>query len=110
MAKDKLKALVRQWREGQPKLQELKPLLSQARKIEADELALRKEIGELLGDRLSIVIDGKTLIHSKETRNSGFDYEHAWNEAMKILSTRSRRKLETLLKPKVIAIHKLATE
>lgn len=105
-----LKAKVRQWRELQPKCCELRPLLSEARRIEENERSLRKEIGELMGDKLSMTVDGKTLIHSKEDRNNGMDYEKAWNEAMKILPARSRRKLEGLLKPRVITIHKLATE
>jgi len=110
MANENLKAKVRQWRELQPKCNEFKPMLSEARRLEDTERALRKEIGELMGDKLSIVIDGKTLIHSKEERNNGLDYEAAWNEAIKILPTRFKRRLELLLKPRLITIHKLASE
>ena len=110
MKNENLKAKVRQWRELQPKCNELRPILSEARRVEDTERALRKEIGELMEERLSIVIDGKTLIHSKEERNNGMDYEKAWAEAMKILPMRYRRKLEPLLKPRLITIHKLASE
>lgn len=110
MANEHLKAAVRKWREMQPKCNELRPLLSEARRLEESERELRKEIGELLGDRLTVSIDGKMLIHSKDTRNNGLDYQAAWNEAMKILPNRYRSKLEPLLKANVITIHKLATE
>lgn len=110
MANENLKAKVRQWRELQPKCNELRPLLSEARRIEDTERALRKEIGELMEGRLSIVIDGKTLIHSQEQRNNGMDYEKAWNEAMKMLPNRFKRRLELLLKPRLVTIHKLASE
>lgn len=110
MANENLKAKVRQWRELQPKCNELRPILSEARRLEDTERALRKEVGELMGDKLSITIDGKTLIHSKEERNNGMDYEAAWNEIMKVLPNRYRRRFESLLKPRIITIHKLATE
>jgi len=110
MSKENLKARVRQWRELQPKCNELRPILSEARRIEEAERSLRKEIGELMEGQLSIVIDGKTLIHSKEERNNGMDYEKAWAEAMKILPNRYRRKLEPLLKSRIVVIHKLASE
>lgn len=110
MANENLKAKVRQWRELQPKCNELRPMLSEARRIEEHERVLRKEIGDLMEDKLSIVIDGKTLIHSKEDRNNGMDYEAAWNEAIKVLPNKYRSKLEDLLKPRIITIHKLASE
>lgn len=110
MANEILKAKVRQWRELQPRYEELKPLLSAGRRVEDNERSLRKEIGELMGDKLSILIDGKTLIHSKEERNNGLDYEKAWTEAVKVLPPCHRRRIEKLLKPKLIVIHKLATE
>ncbi len=110
MAHESLRAMVRQWRELQPKCRDLKPLLSEARRIEETERNLRKEIGETMGDKLSIIVDGKTLIHSSEERNNGLDYERAWHEAMKTLPARKRRKLEALLRPRLMVLHKLATE
>lgn len=110
MANETLKAKVRQWRELQPRYSELRTDLSEARRVEETERGLRKEIGELMEGKLSMVIDGKTLIHSQEQRNNGMDYEAAWNEAMKILPNRHRSKLQSLLTPRVIVIHKLATE
>lgn len=110
MANETLKAKVRQWRELQPKCSELRPVLSEARRVEETERSLRKEIGELMGGKLSITIDSKTLIHSQEERNNGMDYETAWNEAIKLLPNRCRSKLRSLLIPRVVIIHKLATE
>lgn len=110
MANENLKAKIRQWRELQPKCNELRPLLSEARRVEDTERTLRKEIGELMEDKLSIVIDGKTLIHSKEERNNGLDYEKAWHDAMKILPARFKPKLERLLAPRIITLHRLASE
>jgi hypothetical protein len=110
MAKELLRLKVREWRELQPRWQAVRPLLNEAKKLEETERALRKEIGEMLGDTLSVVIDSKTLIHSQETRNNGIDYEAAWCEAMKHLSVRNRKKMEKLLVSKTIIIHKLSTE
>lgn len=110
MAQESLRAMVRQWRELLPKYKELKPLLSEARRIEETERNLRKEIGEAMGDKLSVIIDGRMLIHNSEERNNGLDYEKAWHEVMKQLPARKRRKFEVLLKPKIVILHKLATE
>lgn len=110
MANEDLKAKIREWRELYPKFNELKPGLSEARRIEDDERNLRKEIGDLMEGKLSIVIDGKTLIHSKEERNNGMDYERAWNEALKLLPNRYKNQLIKLLSPRICVIHKLATE
>lgn len=103
-------AKIRRWREVQGICQRLKPMLCEARKYETKELALRKEIGEALGDEISIVVDGKTLVHIKETRNNGIDYELAWNEALRFVSVRQRKKMLALLYHKIITIHKLAGE
>ena len=67
MVQEHLRAKVLwKWRKLCPKFQLLKPLLSEARRIEDAERSRRKEIGEAMGDKLSMTIDGKAILSWKK--------------------------------------------
>lgn len=107
---DMLTAKVRLWRETNAKLTELKPLMTEANRVEKDEKELRYFIGEALETNKTITVDEKALIYARSQRNYGMDYEGAWKMAMLTLSVRSRKKMETFLQPKTTPLHKLTTE
>ena len=105
-----VRARIRQWREIQPQFQSIKPLLSDARRMEEQERKLRAEIGEALVSDTVFVVDGKTGIYKRTNKNNGLNYEQAWIEAMKILSASDREKCVKLLEHKTVILHQITSE
>jgi hypothetical protein len=111
-AKQVIEQAIRDWRYVKAEYDKAKPALKAGKTLEAEEREQRAKVGGILAcDKVTLTVDGETVIYERSQRDNGFDFAGAWAQLQETAPPALRKQMDALLKPNPpVTLHKLTTE